>query len=123
MTEALPAPVPTARALAAQHFLEALLGPLPADSGIEVRLKRNDEDSVRRQFFTALGDIDIEGFGAEENAWFGVALRRRGTKTGKAGDLTWATCVWADFDHVEDKSAVVDKLKRFQLPPTMIVCQ
>lgn len=105
----------------AREFLRTVLGPLPQDSVIELRVKKNDEQGTRQSFYTSIDQVNIEQFGFDEHVWFGVALRRRGTTRGDTNALTWAPLVWADFDNVEDKDAVVAKLRKFQVPPTTIV--
>ena len=102
-------------------FLESLLGPLPRDSCLEVRRKHNSDQGIRQEFYDSIQGLYPSRYSRDEHCWFGVCLRRRGTRTGRATDLTWAPVVWADFDNVEDKAALVEQLLRLRIPPTHIV--
>ncbi len=120
MTTAL-SPTTINRTQATQDFLESLLGPIPDDSCLEIRRKRNDEQGSRQEFYTSIADLNLSSFNLHEHCWFGVCLRKRGTRTGRAPDLTWAPVIWLDFDSVQDKDAVVKMLLQFKTPPTHIV--
>lgn len=106
---------------AAQQFLTDLLGPIPEDSCIEFRLKKNDEKGTRREWHTSVATVDPPKYAHDEHVWFGVCLRKAGATSGKLDDVTWATCVWADFDNVVDKDSLVARLTRFPHPPHYIV--
>src|SRR2546427_5899115 len=97
------------------------MGPIPSDSCIELRIKRNDEQGSRQQFIASVQQLDVTKYTILEHVWFGVAFRKLGTSTGRDDDLTWAPCVWADFDNVPDKVGLLDRLKRFEAPPTTMV--
>ncbi len=103
----------------AQEFLKSLFGSIPADSCIEVRVKRNEDHGSRQLFLADPSPLRVDEFPDDAHVWFGVSLRRLHTGSGKADDLTWATCVWADFDHVQNKTALVKRLKTFG--PTFLV--
>lgn len=105
----------------ARGFLGEIFGPIPEDSCVEIRVKRNGESGVQRSFITDPQSLRVDGFPHDANVWFGVCLRRRGTTRGTGGDLTWASCVWADFDQVADKQGKIQQLRRCETPPSMIV--
>ncbi len=103
----------------AQEFLKSLFGSIPTDSCIEVRVKRNEDPGARQLFLADPSALRVDEFPDDVHVWFGVSLRRLHTGSGKADDLTWATCVWADFDNVQNRTALVERLKAFA--PTFIV--
>src|SRR5437879_154097 len=105
----------------AQQFLNDLFGPIPQDSCIEVRTKRNDQPSIQRVFLPNPSTLRIDQSPPDTHFWFGVCLRRLGSAQGRTEDLTWGVCAWADFDNVPDKDDLVHRLKRYQHPPSFIV--
>jgi hypothetical protein len=106
-----------------QDFLRALFEPIPADSAIEIRRKKPLDQGTRQSFHVNAAAIQVEKFALDENVWMGCVLRKAGSSTGKEIDLTFAPTAWADFDHVEDvkKPQIVENLKRFAHPATLIV--
>lgn len=95
---------------AMQAFLTGLLAPLPADSCIEIRHKKNGDKKAASDWVTSIAALRALAWPVEEHVWFGVALRARDKQDGAHTGLTWATCVWADFDRVEDKDGLVGAL-------------
>lgn len=110
-----------ARTQIARQFLESLLGPLPPDlAAVEIRRKRIGEQGTRQEFYASV-DVDLSNFDPAENVWYGVCLRKKDTRTGKAADVALAPVIWLDYDSVEDKDAVVRRLLEFEVQPTHIV--
>jgi hypothetical protein len=95
----------------AQELLLGLLAPLPADSAVYIVRKRNDEDPRQELMGRLVDDAFPTRINPTENIWFGTVLRHRNATNGTRANLTWASCLWADFDGVADKDALVEKYR------------
>jgi len=107
----------------AQDFLTRLFGPIPLDSCLEIRRKKNATKGTVQTFHPKVSDVQVDRYDLDEHVWFGVALRKLGLG-GRREDLTWVNCVWADIDtykSTESQEQVLQRLARFEVPPTAVV--
>lgn len=87
------------------------------EGGFAGRLFTQDQNEIRA--FLRLGNAATPtGF------YYGVALRKTGTKTGKKEDIHAVTALWADVDVVKlgwDMQLTLGALKQHELRPSVVV--
>jgi hypothetical protein len=101
---------------------------LDADAAVELRALKNGGGFAARVF--TQDQDEVRAFMRMQNAatplglYFGVALRKTGTKTGKKEDIHAVTALWADVDVVKlgwDMKLTLGALKQHELRPSVIV--
>ena len=110
-------------------FLGALYETVPEGTGVvELRAFGNDGGMVGRLFTESPEEIRYFARKAHPNsqvgAFFGVALRKPGSTTGKKQDVSVIPALWADIDVVKmgwDMDRTLGMLKMHELRPSAVV--
>ncbi len=109
-----------------QEFLEALFPDLK-DEFIEVRLIHSTNKPVQTHFYSSIKELIahqsiIDECSKSFNIYFGVCPRSKKEGNKQSVKIVW--CLWADLDAKDftgGKQEILDRLKSFPIPPTIVV--